>query len=186
MPLFRRHKTPEVLGGILYEALRKGIATEGDLSARRFLKSIELDRELLSEQLHGEIVVGLMFAGLLAVERSASPRVATRIFTGMKGEFQTHLHEQGASQIQCAEWEAVSAARFLEYRKTLEEYTGFEPPWKLGRQFYWNIVGESDFTAMNIKIATLYLLAGRDVCQNLLNIHGPTLLPEPQRAGRTI
>ena len=70
-------------------------------------------------------------------------------------------------------------AHFDEYRKCLEGYEGFEPPWKLGRLFLWNITGEEKYHAISIKIATLYLLEARDVCQSLINEHGPTLVMNP-------
>jgi len=178
MKLFRRHTTPEDLGARLYEALRSGLESKGDLSSDRLLESIDLSPETLDENYRGEVIVGLMFAAVLAVERSATPRLVHQITAGMKAEFLSHLEEQGASPLQRAEWENVLAARFLDYRKSLEEYTGFEPPWKLGRAFYWNILGEEAYMAMAIKIATLYLSAARDHCQQVLNEEGPYLLPD--------
>ena len=117
-----------------------------------------------------------MFGGVMAVERSATLRVADEIIAGMKLAFLQHLEEQGADAIQRAEWESVLADHFLTYRQCLENYSGFEHPWKLGRQFYWNLVGVEEHAALLIKISTLYLLAGRDRCQELLNEYGPSLL----------
>ncbi len=179
MRLFRKHRTSEELGELLYEALRSGMESGGELSTDRLLDSIDRTAAQLDEQFRGEIIVGLMFGATLAIERSATARVATRIAAGMKAEFMNHQEEQGATAIQRAEWEAVIASRFLSYRMSLEGYTGFEPPWKLGREFYWNIIGEQDYTAMSIKIATLYLLSARDFAQVLLNEHGPYLVAEP-------
>lgn len=178
MKLFRRHITSGDLGARIYELLRSGMASPGDLSVERLIESIDLSAGVLDENYRGEVMVGLMFAAVLAVERSASPRLAHLITAGMKAEFMSHLEEQGADPVQQAEWENILAARFLEYRRTLEEYTGFEPPWKLGRAFYWSIRGEEVYAAMPIKIATLYLLSARDRCQETLNEHGPYLLPE--------
>jgi hypothetical protein len=58
----------------------------------------------------------------------------------------------------------------------MDGYSGYEPPWKLGRQFYWSLVGNEDYAAMSIKIATLYLLAARDRVQHFLNECGPLIL----------
>lgn len=175
MKLFQKHKRPEDLGAMIYESLREAIVSEGDLSVARLIQSLDKTEAELGDQYHGEVIVGLMFAAVMAIERSATPQVANRIVAGMKAEFLTHLGEQGASEIERAEWEAIIAGRFLEYRHSLENYSGFEPPWKLGREFLWNMIGEKEQIAMSIKIATLYLLAARDASQELLNVHGPTL-----------
>jgi len=176
MKLFRKQIRPSELGSLLYEALRSGMESEGDLSMRAYIRSLDRDALTVSEQYEGEIVVGLMFGAVMAVERAASPRVADEIIAGMKLAFLQHLEEQGADPIQRAEWEAVLADHFLTYRHCLENYSGFEPPWKLGRQFYWNLIGVEDHAALLVKISTLYLLAARDACEELLNEYGPSLL----------
>lgn len=174
--LFRKHLPPEELGARIYEGLRSGMELNDDLSMSRFIRSLDLDPCTLDEQYAGEIMVALMFGATLAIERSASPRVAEQIGAGMKAEFLNHIQEQGATQIQKAEWETITAGRFLDYRRSIEDYSGFEPPWKLGRALFWNIIGEEKYVAMSVKIATLYILAARDLCQSLLNEHGPSLL----------
>jgi hypothetical protein len=181
MRLSRKYLSPEELGAMLYEALRSGMESHDDLSMERFVQSLDRGSEELDEQYAGEIMVALMFGGLLSIERSASPRVAEQIAAGMKAEFLNHVQEQGASPLQKAEWEAVIASRFLTYRQSLEGYSGFEPPWKLGRQFFWNLVGVEEYIAMSVKIATLYILAARDACQLLLNEYGPSLIAIPSK-----
>ncbi len=174
--LFKKHKRPEDLGAMLYEALRGGMEGGDDLSLAGFITSLDRAPEDLEKNYHGEVMVGLMFAAGLAVERSASAKVANRILSGMKAEMLNHLEEQGANLLQRTEWEAVVASRFLVYRKCLEDYSGFEPPWKLGREFFWNVIGEEEQIAMSIKIATLYLMEGQSLSQKLVNTYGPTLL----------
>ena len=176
MRLSRKYLSPEDLGAMLYEELRSGMESESDLSMKRFIESLDERPENLDEQYEGEIVNALMFGAILAIERSASPRVAEQIAAGMKAEFLHHVHEQGASVVQKAEWEAVIGNRFLQYRQCLEDYSGFEPPWKLGRQLFWNLIGEEKYVAMSVKIATLYILAAREKCQSLLNEYGPSLI----------
>ncbi|MDH3251376.1 MAG: hypothetical protein OEM41_01220 [Ignavibacteria bacterium] len=176
--LFKKHRRPEELGAMLYEALRQALELEGDLSLDGFVESLGRARESLDAQYAGEIMIGMMFGGAMAIERSAPVRVAEQIDAGMKTEFLQHIQEQGASTIQKAEWETIIATRFLDYRQCLEDYSGFEPPWKLGREFFWNILGTDEYDAMSIKISTLYILAARDLCQSLLNEYGPTLIIE--------
>ena len=148
-----------------------------ELSLGSLIVNLGLVRETLHDQHAGEVMTGLMFSAVLATERSTTPRIARKIISGMTEEFIHHLEEQGASPIQCAEWEANVAGAFLSYRKCLEDYSGFEPPWKLGREFYWNLVEKEEYAAMSIKISTLYLLAARERVQRLLNEHGPLILP---------
>jgi hypothetical protein len=181
MALFRKYLKPEDLGASLYELLRSGLESESDLSLSRLLRNLEIEQGDLHNQYAGDVMVALMFAATMAVERSASNRVAKAIVSGMKSEFANHLEEQGANPVQQAEWELTLADTFLMYRSCLENYSGFEPPWRLGRQFYWNLLGREEYVAMSIKIATLYLLTARDMAQNLLNKLGPMVLVAEKR-----
>lgn len=176
MRFFKKHINAGELGTILYEEIRKGMESREDLSVDLFLRSLDHDVSQVSDQYAGEIVVGLMFGAVMAIERSASPKIAEEIIGGMRSEFLRHLEEQGANAEQRLEWEGVLDDRFSGYRQTLENYSGFEPPWKLGRLFYWNLVGTEEYIAMYIKISTLYLLAARDRCQEVLNKYGPLVL----------
>jgi len=180
MKLFRRHYSPEEVGAMVYEALRAGMASDGELSVKTLVENLDRTEADLQEQYVGEIMVGAMFGATLAVERSTSSWIGEGITRGMHREFCAHLSEQGASDAQVREWQAVLRGRFLEYRQCMEGYEGFEPPWKLGRQLFWNITGVEEYLAMSIKIATLYVLAARDAVQPLLNQYGPSILVEPR------
>lgn len=175
MSLFQKNLSPSDLGAHLYETLRRSMQSDGELSMQHLLTGLELVPEELHPQYVGEIMVGLMFGATLAIESSATPRIANQIISALKAEFLSHLEEQGASPLQCAEWEAVLANRFLTYREALEGYTGFEPPWKLGRALFWHIIGQEVHIAMCVKICTLYIMAARDVCTAILKEQGPRL-----------
>ncbi len=175
-PFFRKYLRPEEVGSKIYELLRTCVESDGELSLDSLLFNLDLRREALHEHVEGDVMVGLMFSAILATERSTTPRTARKIIMGMTGEFLHHLEEQGADAVQCAEWETTIAAMFLSYRNSMDGYSGFEPPWKLGRQLYWNLVGNEVYAAMPIKIATLYLLAAREKVQSLLNECGPFIL----------
>lgn len=160
---------------MLYETLRAGMASDGELAVVRFVDSLDLDPGELHEQHVGEVMIGSMFAAVLATERSTWKWLAEQISKGMVNDFLLHLREQGASAVQIAEWGEVVEGRFEGYRECLEGYEGLEPPWKLGRQFYWNIVGNQQYVAMSIKIATYYLLEAQNAAQRVVNQYGPTL-----------
>lgn len=165
---------------MIYERLRTSMQSSDELSVNTLLAGLEVVPEELGEQYIGEIMIALMFSATLAIESHASPRAAHLVVSAMKAEFLNHLDEQGASAIQKAEWEAVLADRFLVYRKTLDGYSGFEPPWKLGRAFFWNLINSELHIAMCVKICTLYLLAARDMCIEMLKESGPRLQMETE------
>ncbi len=160
---------------MLYESLRAAMAAETELSVERVAGSLDLPTDELSDQYVGEVMIASMFGAALAIERSTWKWLGQQIEKGMVSEFLLHLREQGAADEQVNEWRDVLEARFSEYRTCLEGYEELEPPWKLGRQFYWNITGEERYVAMSIKIATLYILEARDAAQKLINQYGPTL-----------
>lgn len=164
---------------MVYEHLRSGMAGTGNLSVENLIRSLDINPATLDEQYVGEVMVGLMFGAQLAIDRSATERVGRRITAGLVGEFINHVAEQGADPVQQDEWRLVVTARFRTYRETLTDYSGFEPPWRLGREFYWSIIGREEYIALSIKICTLYMLAARDESQVLLNEYGPSLLVQP-------
>jgi hypothetical protein len=176
MALFKKQLQPEKLGAIVYERLRKELEGNGDLALDHLLHNLGLESANDQPEHAGDVIVALMFAATMAIERSAPEPVAVKIVSGMKSEFLSHLREQGATALQAAEWEATLASSFLVYRTCLEDYSGFEPPWKLGRQFFWNLIGREEYVAMAVKIATLYLIAARDAVQELLNKYGPAVI----------
>ncbi len=177
---FKKNLLPSELGAHIYESLRRALQSDSDLSMQRLLASLELVPEELHSQHVGEVMIGLMFGATLAIESAATPRTANQIVSALKAEFLNHLEEQGATALQRAEWEAVLAGRFLSYRATLEGYTGFEPPWKLGRALFWNIIDSEVHIAMCVKICTLYMMAARDMCLAILKEYGPRLHMQPQ------
>lgn len=176
MKLFRKHITPEELGTLIYERIRQHLASSGRLSIAALLERLRHAPENLPEQHVGAIMVGSMFGAVLAIERSTSRWIADRVVAGMQREFSRHLREQGASTEQALDWEAIVGDHFLAYRSALEGYEGYEPPWKLGRLFYWNIVGVEEYVAPCIKEATMHLLGIQDSIQELVNDYGPTLV----------
>ena len=174
--LFRRHHTPEELGAMLYETLRAGMASDGELSVARLVADLHKQANELEDQYVGEVMIGSMFSALLSVERSTTKWMAEQITAGMVVEFLHHLKEQGAGDSQIDDWRCVVSERFKEFRESMKDYEGLEPPWKLGRQLYWNMLGVEEYVAVSIKVATQYMLAARDAAQKLLNEYGPTLV----------
>jgi hypothetical protein len=177
--LFRKNLTPEELGAIIYEKLRAHLASDDELSISALLGKIERREEDLPEQHQGAIMIGTMFGAGIAIERSTSRWIAKRILDGLQREFLAHLKEQGASANQIKDWEQIVRAHFAVYRKALEGYDeAGEPPWRLGRELLWNIIGAEEYVATQIKESTLFLLEALDVAQSLMNKYGPTLILE--------
>ncbi len=171
----RKHLTPETLGALLYETLREAVASTEELAVGNLLSRLEIEEETLPRQYVGEIMVGCLYAATLAVERSASEWIGQRIVEGMKEEFVSHLREQGATPQQAEQWTGVVERHFAEYRLSMEDYEGLEPPWKLGRQLLQNFSGRDDHAALSVKHATEYLVTMQNLAQRVLNDHGPRL-----------
>ncbi len=180
MKLFRKNYSPQEVGAMIYETLRAGMASDENLSVKTLIENLDRTEAELQDQYVGEIMIGAMFGATLAIDRSTSPWVAEQICRGMHLEFYSHLAEQGASEEQVLEWRVVVQERFHEYRRCMELYEGFEPPWKMGRQLFWNLTGAEEYLAMSIKIATLYVLAARDAVQPVLNQYGRSIVVHPQ------
>jgi hypothetical protein len=177
MKLFRKHLTPEQLGAAIYEHLRAHLASDDELSISTLLRNIERLEETLPEQHQGAIMVGTMFGATMAIERSTGRWVSRRVIQGMHNEFFNHIREQGASFAQVKDWEKIVLDQGEQYRAAMEGFEEeLEPPWKLGRLFLWNIIGEEEYVATQIKSATLFLLAARDAAQSLMNKYGPSLV----------
>jgi hypothetical protein len=178
MRVFQRRKTPEAFGALLYEALRTGLTLPGPMNLDHLASAFSDEGEILDEQYPGEIVVGAMYAAAMAVDRSTQRPIADRIVAGMTAEFLRHLGEQGASGPEVGEWSSIMHAHFADYRDILIGYQELEPPWKLGRQLLWCMTGSEKHTAVAVRDATRFLLAVRDAAQELMNMHGPSLLLE--------
>ncbi len=177
MKLFRKNLTPEELGSVIYEKLRAHLASDDELSISSLLRKLSRREEDLPEQHQGAIMIGTMFGAVMAIERSTSTWTARRITGGMHREFFAHLREQGASPSQVRDWEQIVGVHETAYRKTLEGYDeSGEPPWRLGREFLWNIIGSEEYVANQIKESTLFLLQALDVAQSLMNKYGPALV----------
>jgi hypothetical protein len=179
MKLFKKHLTPEQLGAAIYEHLRAHLASDDELSIAALARLLHRSEEDLPEQHQGAIMVGTMFGAVMAIERSSGRWVSRRITEGMHREFYRHLREQGASEQQVRDWEQIVVDHDRLYRASLEGFDEEgEPPWKLGRQFLWNVIGAEEYVAAEIKDSTLFLLSARDAAQSLLNKYGPSLVTD--------
>jgi len=178
MRILQRRKSPEAFGALLYEALRTGVSMPGRVSIEGLAGRLSEAGELLDDQHPGEIVIGAMYAATMAVDRSTQRPVADRIVAGMTGEFLCHLGEQGASSLEVGEWRSIMNAHFAEYRDVLIGHEELEPPWKFGRQLLWCLTGSENHTAVAVRDATEFLIAVRDAAQELVNMHGPSLILE--------
>ena len=70
-------RTAGSAGALIYEYLRREVLGDGLLSMERLGTSLERCRTPLGEQAEGEVVIGCMFAAVLAIEEVA-PRTCSR------------------------------------------------------------------------------------------------------------
>lgn len=152
---------PEEGGARLYEYLRREVVSDGLLAMDRLADSLSRCTTPLGEQREGEIIVGCMFAAVLAIEELAPPAMRERLRAGLDGEFLRHLREQGADEEHVVEWRTIMGEHFVEYYRSLEGHTGPALPAALGKEFLWNLTGVEDEDATPIEVATSYLAAAR-------------------------
>ncbi len=155
--------TAEGAGAQLYEYLRREVVGEGVLSLARLGESLQKCETPLGDQREGEIIIGCMFAAVLAVEEIASPAQRERMRTGLDGEFIRHLREQGADEEHVVEWRTILGEHFVDYFRSCEGHAGPALPEALGKEFLWNLTGMEHDDATPIEIATTYLAGARAV-----------------------
>lgn len=153
--------TPEGAGAQLYEYLRREVVGEGVLSLDRLGEALQKCDVTLGEQREGEIIIGCMFAAVLAIEELAGAGQRERLRTGLDGEFIRHLREQGADEEHIVEWRTILGEHFVDYYRSCEGHAGPALPFALGKEFLWNLTGMEDDDPAPIEIATTYLAAAR-------------------------
>ncbi len=165
--------TPVETGTLLYERLRQEIAGQGILSMGRFRELFEEQVNGLGDQFEGELIIGCMFAAVLAIEETTHPPMGEAVRKGLEEEFQRHLREQGASEAQIEEWRVVLGEHFAEYFRSVQGHTDPALPPALGREFMWNLTGVEEENGGLIEASTVYLTAARIVARRLLRQHLP-------------
>lgn len=155
--------TPEGAGAQLYEYLRREVVGDGVLSLDRLGEALQKCGTPLGDQREGEIIIGCMFAAVLAIEEVASASRRERFRTGLDGEFIRHLREQGADEEHVVEWRTILGEHFVDYFRSCEGQTDPALPDALGKEFLWNLTGMEHDDATPIEIATTYLSAARAV-----------------------
>ncbi|MCC6396758.1 MAG: hypothetical protein IT282_07035 [Bacteroidetes bacterium] len=165
--------TPEETGKLLYEHLRQEITGPGILSMNRLREIFEEQLTGLGGQFEGELIIGCMFAAVLAIEETTHPPMGQAVRRGLEGEFQRHLREQGASEAQIEEWQVVLGEHFAEYFQSVQGNADPALPAALGREFVWNLTGVEEEHAGLIEASTVYLTAARIVARRLLRQHLP-------------
>jgi hypothetical protein len=152
-------------GAQLYEYLRREVVGDGHLSMDRLAESLTRCNTPLGEQREGEIIIGCLFAAVLAIEELAPQALRERLRAGMDGEFLRHLREQGADEEHVVEWRTIMGEHFVDYYRSIEGHIGPALPAALGKEFLWNLTGVEDDDATPIEVVTSYLAAARAVAR---------------------
>lgn len=153
--------TAEEAGSQLYEYLRREVVGDGVLSLERLGEALQKCEAPLGEQREGEVIIGCMFAAVLAIEELVAAGQRERFRTGLDGEFIRHLREQGADEEHIVEWRTILGEHFVDYYRSVEGHAGPALPVMLGREFLWNLTGMEHDDPTPIEIATSYLAAAR-------------------------
>jgi hypothetical protein len=159
--------TAEEAGAQLYEYLRREVVSDGVLSLERLGDALGKCQAPLGEQREGEVVIGCMFAAVLAIEECAAPPLREKLRAGLDGEFIRHLREQGADDEHIVEWRTILGEHFVDYYRSMDGHSGPALPPALGKEFLWNLTGIEDDDATPIEVATSYLAAARAVSRRV-------------------
>ncbi len=168
-----RNPTPEETGVLLYEHLRQEVSGSGILSLDRLRESFLRHPGRLGDHFEGEVMIGCMFAAVLAIEETSFSPVRESVRKGLEGEFIRHLREQGATDGHVDEWRVVLGEHFAEYFRSMERHTDPALPPALGREFLWNLTGVEEEDAVLIETLTVYLAATRVIARRILRQHIP-------------
>ena len=171
--MLARKQNPEKTGVLLFEHLRSEVSGDGILSVDRLRESLLEGMPVVADQFEGEMMIGCMFAAVLAIEDTCHAPMREPVRHGLEGEFIRHLREQGASDEQVDEWRIVLAEHFTEYFRSVEGDTGPALPEALGREFLWNLTGVEEPDARLAETAAVYLTAARAVSRRHLREHLP-------------
>jgi len=166
--MFARKHTPEKAGVLLFEHLRREVSGDGILSLERLREALLEGMPVVADQFEGEMMIGCMFAAVLAIEDTCPTPMREVVRRGLEGEFIRHLQEQGATDGQVEEWRVVLADHFTEYFRSMEGQTDPALPSALGREFLWNLTGVEEPDVRLAETAAVYLTAARAVARRLL------------------
>jgi hypothetical protein len=171
--MFARKHTPDKVGALLFEHLRGEVSGNGILSVDRLRESLLEGMPVVADQFEGEMMIGCMFAAVLAIEDTCHSPMREAVRRGLEGEFIRHLQEQGATVEQIEEWRVVLAEHFTEYFRSLEGHADPALPDALGREFLWNLTGVEEPDERLAETAAVYLTAARAVARRLLREYLP-------------
>jgi hypothetical protein len=161
-------RTAHTAGALIYEYLRREIIGDGLLSMDRLGATLVRCHTPFGEQAEGEIVVGCMFAAVLAIEELAPPQLHEELRAGLDGEFIKHLQEQGADDVHIVEWRTILGEHFVDYFRSMEGHSGPALPDALGKEFLWNLTGVEEEDPAPIEVATSYMAAARAIARRVL------------------
>jgi hypothetical protein len=160
--------TPYAAGALVYEYMRREVVGDNVLSMDRLGSTLVRCQTPLGDQAEGEIVIGCMFAAVLAIEELAPSPLHEELRAGLDGEFINHLHEQGADDEHVVEWRTILGEHFVDYFRSMEGHSSAALPDALGKEFLWNLTGVEEEDPAPIEVATSYLAAARAVARRVL------------------
>jgi len=171
--MFARKHSPEEAGVLLFEHLRREVSADGILSLDRLRESFLEVMPVVGDQFEGEMVIGCMFAAVLAIEDTCQAAMREDVRRGLEGEFIRQLGAQGATAEQIEEWRVVLGDHFSEYFQSMGQDPDPALPVALGREFLWNLTGIEEPDQRLAELSTVYLTAARAVARRLLRQHLP-------------
>jgi predicted lactoylglutathione lyase len=152
MNLFKKRISSSEMGAIIFEVTRNWIKhhTKGFLSELGMQPNQEYESRCIVE-----IFIYFLFGVLLIIKKKYDDPIADYIMDVVKEHFMITAKEIKNE----SELEQLFVNRFLQYYSCLENKSGAGPMWHLSKQFYWNIIGREEMSAIAIYKVGIYFNA---------------------------
>jgi len=162
MATFKKKVSAQELGNIIYANTRYGVMlSDTPLSLETLMEKLEENQNELPPSYIFELLVGLLFGVLLAIEKEYQYPIAGEIMDGVRTEFIKHA--KPVTELKDNDFNSFIVKRFQEYSECMNNHSGAGPVFHLGTQYYWNIIGNKKESVTAPMSAGLYIFKATEL-----------------------
>lgn len=136
------------------------------LSYEILFKKLEENHDELPPAYIFELLVGLLFGALQAIEKKYQYPISGEIMDGVRTEFIKHA--KPVTELSDDEFNSFIAKRFQEYNNCLNNHSGAGYLWHLGKQYYWNIISNQKENITSPMTAGLYIFKATEMTNQII------------------